>query len=362
MAILLLNPNTYRDLIRPLLFRLPPETAQRVADQALRLTPVWRLLESYLEYAHPSLRTSVAGIDMRSPIGLAAGYDKDCEYLASLAALGFGYVVGGTVTLSPRTGNPGPRLLRYKHQESLVNALGFPGKGVGQAAARLRGNAGPASAPVVVSVSGETIEEIVACHHELEPLASAVEVNISSPNTAGLRAFHDPAALAELLAAVNADRRRPLFVKMPPFPPAGGAGDDNDARGQVLTLAGVCAEQGVDALTVANTKPVSDPGLAVGIGGLSGRLIFHDMLRMVRETREVVGRSIAINACGGISSGRDAWRALRAGADTAQLLTALVYRGPGVVRSINRELALMLGLNGLSSVAQIRELPSEDAL
>ncbi len=359
---LLLNPNTYRDLIRPLLFRLPPETAQKLADEALRLTPVWKFLEPYLEYAHPSLRTTVAGIDMRSPIGLAAGYDKDCERLGSLAALGFGYVVGGTVTLSPRTGNPSPRILRYERQESLVNSLGFPGKGVGNAAMHLAGRGGPARAPAVVSVSGETVAEIVACHRELEPVASAIEVNISSPNTAGLRAFHDVGALTELLTDINADRERPLFVKMPPFPQAGGSRDDDDARKLVLGLASVCVEQGVDALTVANTRPVRDPELAVGVGGLSGRLVYRDMLRMVSETRAVVGDSIAINACGGVFSGRDAWNALLAGADTVQLLTALIYQGPGIVRSINRQLALMVSLNGLTSVSEIAQMPRDAAV
>ena len=356
---LLLNPSKYRDLIRPLLFKLAPGAAQQLADRALSMTPVWKLLEPYLEYDHPSLHTSLAGMALRSPIGLAAGYDKDCEHLGSLAALGFGYVVGGTVTLSPRSGNPSPRIARYVRQESLVNSLGFPGKGVRQAALRLSSDSGPARARTIVSVSGETVGEIVACHRELEPLASSIEVNISSPNTAGLRAFHDPSALSELLAAVSEDRNRPLFVKMPPFPAAGDGPDSDANRKQMQALATVCVEHGVDGLTVANTHPVNEPELAVGVGGLSGRLVYHDMLRMVRETRDVVGDSIAINACGGVSSGKNAWDALRAGADTVQILTALVYHGPGVVRSINRQLALMMSLNGVSNVGQIAQLPQD---
>ena len=150
---LMLMPDAYRALIRPLLFRLPPETAQRVADAALKLTPVWRALGPLLEYAHPSLTTTLAGLELRNPGGLAAGYDKNCEFLPSLAALGFGYVTGGTVTPAARQGNPRPRIVRYREQESLVNALGFPGQGLDRAVARLQAVGGSSSAPVVASVS-----------------------------------------------------------------------------------------------------------------------------------------------------------------------------------------------------------------
>jgi dihydroorotate dehydrogenase len=119
-------------------------------------------------------------------------------------------------------------------------------------------------------------------------------------------------------------------------------------------LASLCAERGVDVLTVANTQPIQDSRLAVGSGGLSGKLVYDAMLRMVREMREAVGESISINAVGGIFSGRDAFEALSAGADTVQILTSLIYRGPGIVRSINKELSHILELNGIKSVSEIR--------
>ena len=354
---MMLVPNAYRALIRPVLFRLPPETAQRVADAALKLTPVWRALGPLLEYAHPSLTTTLAGLELRNPVGLAAGYDKNCEFLPSLAALGFGYVTGGTVTPTAQPGNPRPRVVRYREQESLVNALGFPGQGLDRAVARLQAVGGSSSAPVVASVSGVTVDDIVACHRRIEPLVSAVEINISSPNTEGLRIFHEGPVLAELLETVNASRRKPLFVKIPPFRAEGDAGEQKSERTLMLGLVGVCAEHRVDALTVANSWPVRDAGLALGHGGLSGKPVFDDMLRMVHAIRSAVGGSVAINACGGIFSGEDAWRALRAGADTVQLLTGMIYRGPGIVRSINRDLARRLDRYGLDSVAQVRDLP-----
>ena len=334
---LILNPDAYRHLLRPLLFRLDPETAQRTADLALKAEGIWRLAAPALRVSDARLKTELSGLSLDNPIGLAAGYDKDCAFLPSLAALGFGYVVGGTVTLSPRPGNPRPRVIRYPREESLVNALGFPSRGLEYAAkrmeaARRRG----VGAPALVSVSGVAIDEIVGCHRRLEPLSDGVEINISSPNTAGLRLFQEPEALDGLLDRVNDGRRGRLFVKLPPYGPfegetgpavRSGSGeattDGGASREQVMGLVETCLRRGVDGLTVANTRPVRDPRLAVGAGGLSGGLLFEDTLRMVSDVREAVGDRAAINACGGISSGRQASQALEAGATTVQLLTGL---------------------------------------
>jgi dihydroorotate dehydrogenase len=316
--------------------------------------PMWEALSFVLDYHHPSLRTDLAGIALRNPIGLAAGYDKNFEVLPSLTSLGFGYVIGGTVTRDVRPGNPQPRVLRYESDESLVNAYGFPSKGLDHAVTQLEAALPNLMSPVVASVSGLDIDEIVACHRGVEPYVSAVEINISSPNTAGLRVFHDVNVLTDLLNAINDARRKPLFVKLPPFPSTATGGDGANTRATILQLASLCAERGVDVLTVANTQPIQDSRLAVGSGGLSGKLVYDAMLRMVREMREAVGESISINAVGGIFSGRDAFEALSAGADTVQILTSLIYRGPGIVRSINKELSHILELNGIKSVSEIR--------
>jgi dihydroorotate dehydrogenase len=196
---------------------------------------------------------------------------------------------------------------------------------------------------VIVSVSGMTADEIVRCHRRLEPLVDAVELNISSPNTAGLRAFHRPQALADLLNAVNQKRDRPLFVKLP----APAAGEDADTP---LELAEACVANRVEGLTVANTRPAEDGRLATGAGGLSGKLVYDDMLRLVSKVRARVGHGVAINACGGIFTGDDAWRALRAGATTVQLLTGLVYRGPSIAKKVNRELLAIMDREGVDSL------------
>lgn len=348
---LILDPDAYSILLRPLLFRLPPETAQALADFVLQRERLWRTVSPALRLRDPRLKTRLAGMKLENPVGLAAGYDKDCRFLPSIAALGFGYVTGGTVTEAPRAGNPRPRVLRAVRERGLINALGFPGKGLDMASRRLRNSRRSAETPRVISVSGTTIDEIVRCHRRMEPLADAIEINISSPNTAGLRVFQEADALTDLLGQVNEERRKPLFVKMPPYGGTGaGRASAAESQDRVLGLARVCVSEGVEALTVSNTRPVEDARLAVGVGGLSGKPIFQDTLRMVREVRAEVGDRAAINACGGIFTGEDAWDALQAGATTVQLLTGLIYRGPGIVKLINRELLLQMELAGLDAL------------
>ncbi len=326
----------YRRAARPLLFRLPPEAAQRAADVALGRGGMWAALASGLRVEDPRLETGWCGMKLRNPVGLAAGFDKDCQRLPSLAALGFGYVVAGTVTLRARRGNPKPRMVRLPAEESLLNAMGFPSRGLEAAASNIESARGRMSGtPLVASISGTEIDEIVRCHRRLDRLADAIEVNISSPNTAGLRTFHNAPTLQGLIDAINESRLGRLLIKLPPYSDPDPPQQEQD---RISSLVEVCLGGGVDGLTVANSRPVSDPRLSTGSGGLSGKSIFPATLAMVRDVRARVGNRIAINACGGIFSGSDAWEALRAGADTLQLYTGLLYEGPGLVKRINDEL------------------------
>lgn len=356
---LALIPRTYESLLRPLLFTLPPEKAQRVADRALKMWPLWKAAAQVGGFTSPRIETSVGRLSLKNPVGLAAGYDKNCELLPGLAALGFGYVTCGTVTLEPRPGNPGTRLLRDESRHALINALGFPGLGLQAAVERISSDIGlVGDTPVVVSVSGSEIEDIATCHRTMEPLVDAVEVNISSPNTANLRVFHYPDVLGELLDALNETRKKSLFVKLPPFP---AHEDDPKHHDLVLSLADACVSKYVDALTVSNTQPVQDERLGVGTGGLSGRPIFGQMLRMVREVRDRVGGYTAINASGGVFTAWDAWQALMAGADSVQVMTGFVYRGPGIPRDISVGLDRMVALQEFSSIRSARP-QARDAL
>lgn len=319
----------YRLIVRPLLFRLPPESTQRVADVTLSVRPLWR---AYAKIANVSSQpTTIAGINLRNRVGLAAGLDKRCAYLGSLSDFGFGYVVGGTVTRNPRPGNPKPRVLRLPLESSLINALGFPGDGLSAVVAHLQ-NLQDRPAKVWVSIAALEELEMEECLTTLEPLVDATELNISSPNTAGLRRFQEPVALRGLLNALNQVRNKPLFVKIPPY-------RTEQERESVMALVRVCRETGVNGITAGNTIPVDDIRLAMGRGGLSGSAILPDMLRIVPEIRSEVGAELIINACGGISTAVDAQKALSSGANTVQIYTSMIYRGPGVVADIVEGLA-----------------------
>jgi dihydroorotate dehydrogenase subfamily 2 len=316
------------------LFRLSPERAQRLAESALRIRPVWRTLSLRLRVSDPVLRRTFAGIHLENPIGLAAGFDKQCQHLDTLGHLGFGYVVGGTVTPEPRPGNPRPRLLRETSSQSLINSMGFPSDGLEVVADQMR-RFGHLAMPVLVSIAALDPEGFERCHQTLEPLVDALEMNISSPNTQGIRRFQVPDEFRALLQRMNVHRRKPLFVKLPPY-------TDEQGREQVAALLNECIAAGVTGVTAINTLPVEDSRLAMGRGGLSGRAIFPDMLRVVRDLRQEAGDKLFINACGGISTGEEAWQALQAGADTVQIYTALVYNGPSVVHTIATELAQLM--------------------
>lgn len=335
--------NFYTSLIRPLLFRLPPEKAQAVADFFLQQEIIWKFLSPLMNFHNENLKTQLAGWELANPVGLAAGYDKDCRFLPSLAALGFGYVTGGTVTGSPRRGNPHPRLLRITEQNGLINALGFPNKGLDQIQMRLTSHFPSKKTPKVISVSGNSIDEIVRCHRSIEPLADGIEVNISSPNTSGLKIFHKSETLSALLGQINDKRNKPLFVKLPPFGYSNTGSEKGLGSDRIAELIKVCISAGVEALTVSNTWPVKDKRLSVKTGGISGKPIFQDMLKMVQDVKIEVGNRASINACGGIFTGQDAWEAIQAGATSVQLLTGLIYRGPGIVKQINHELLQSMG-------------------
>ena len=338
------NTNIYKTFIRPLLFLLEPEKAQSFADYFLRRSWIWESISPMFSVNDRRLETDLCGIKLKNPIGLAAGYDKNCEMLSSFSSLGFGYVSGGTVVASPQPGNPKPRIVRYTKDDSLINSLGFPSRGIEYVRTQLETQKQRCQVPIVVSISGTEISTILDCLRNIEHLSDAIELNISSPNTSGLKIFQTTKELTVLLQHVNATRSKPLFVKLPPYSSSENM-SLSETRDRVLSLVQVCKTNGVDALTVANSQPNKERKLAVGMGGISGRLIFDKTIEMISDVRREVGQNIAINASGGIFDGRDALQALNAGASTVQILTALVYRGPGIARSINSELLSEIGKN-----------------
>lgn len=341
---------SYKRTLRPLLFSVPPDWSHNFGEFVFRRKLLWRLLEPYFGTKFPSLATNIAGIAISSPVGVAAGCDKDCRFLGSLLSLGFGYVVGGTVTVAPQPGNPRPRLLRKPDVQGIINSLGFPSDGSEIVSRRLKKTR---SQPKIISVSGITQDQIIADLAVLEPHVDASEVNISSPNTDGLATFHAPIVLKDLLERLNDVRTKPLFVKIPPY-------GNERTQPEVLSLISIIKDAGVNGVTVANTHPTLAPELAVGKGGLSGKPVFDTMLQMVKDIRREAGQGLVINACGGIFSTIDAISALKAGADSIQIYTGLIYEGPGIARRINQGLADYLAHKGLNSVKDLRLVNNQE--
>jgi len=202
--------------------------------------------------------------------------------------------------------------------------------------------------PLVVSISGLSEEEFVDCYREIVCFADAIELNISTPNTVGVRIFQDPAVFKKLLDGLGGvrDHGKPFWVKIPPY-------FTEKERENVLELVDVAVRESVDAITAVNTRIIQEPRASIGTGGLSGPLIFKDMLRIVSDVYQHTRGKIPINACGGISSAQDTWEALKAGASSVQLYTALIYEGPRIVSSINQGLLRMLEDAKLSSLSEL---------
>ena len=328
----------YSSIARPALFCLPPEKSQLLAELLLQQTTISKSFSKLFYFEDEILQTNLAGLKLKNPIGLAAGFDKNIKFLPSMEHLGFGYVTGGTITKEPRPGNPSPRLLRIKSDKSLINSMGFPGEGLESAATRLENLPRNPETIRVVSISGTTTKDIVACQTTIQRFCSALEINISSPNTAGLRIFQQKPKLLELLTALNQNKKVPIFVKFPPFQ----VNSKESIPEETQDIVEACIECDIDAVTLANTIPVEDKRLAVGKGGLSGAKLFENTLSMVKSLRVTYGSEILVNACGGISTGEQAFQLIEAGANTVQLYTSLVYGGPGLIKNIKTDLSRLL--------------------
>lgn len=296
------------------------------------------------------LQTNLAGIKMSTPIGMAAGFDKDCKVLGSVLNLGFGFTTGGTVTLGPRPGNPKPRMVRLPEQRAVMNSMGFPGQGLEPTVKRLEGSQKYKSR-VLLSIAGTIEDEIFECLRRAQSLVSGLELNISSPNTAGLKIFHEPGRLRGLIEGLVAEKQVPLFVKLPPWP----RHDEN--RRELLKLAATAVDAGVDGLVVANTHPIESRILQVGRGGLSGAPLFEHTELMIADIQAQVQGEVAIIACGGVSTGEHVWKLLATGASAVQLYTSFIYEGPGLPARINKRLSKLMQVAGISKIEDINGEP-----
>ena len=333
--------------IRPLAFALDAETAHRATIAALKLAPKRRPPDF-----PPSLRTRVAGLDFPSPVGLAAGFDKDAEVPEHMLGLGFGFVEIGTVTPRPQEGNSRPRLFRLVEDRAVINRMGFNNCGQPRAFDRLQ-HCLHSRGIIGVNVgankdSAERIADYVAGVRAMAPVARYITINISSPNTPGLRQLQDEGALRALLSAIDETRdlsAAPIFLKVAP----------DLGEGEPDQIVRVAMQHRVDAIVVSNTtlsRPALKSKYADEQGGLSGEPLKPLALKALREFRSASGGEIPLIGVGGIANADDAWERIRAGASLVQLYTAMVYEGPEIASRIALGLAERLKREGFANIAE----------
>lgn len=353
----------YDRLIRPALFALEAETAHHLSILALKLG----LGPHHRADADPALIVSAAGIAFPNPLGLAAGYDKNAEAPDAVLGLGFGFTEVGTLTPLAQPGNPRPRIFRLARDEAVINRMGF--NNGGHAAARQRLSA-RATRPGIVGVnigankdSADRVADYVAGIRAFNAVASYFTVNVSSPNTPGLRSLQSRDQLADLLKQVLAARgeeaersgiSRPVFLKIAP--------DLTEA--DLDDIATEVHSHPLDGLVISNTTlsrgGLNDAWLAKEAGGLSGRPLFDRATVVLAKMRQRIGAGLPIIGVGGIDSAESAITKIRAGADLLQLYTALVYRGPDLAKAILDGLSAAVNRDGIASITELRDRDVDD--
>ena len=339
------------DFAARLLHFMDPEDAHRASILGLRLGlgPADRAADD------PILRTTLAGLDLPSPVGLAAGFDKNAEAPDAMLRAGFGFVECGTVTPLPQAGNPRPRLFRLTEDRAVINRMGFNNAGLDAFAANLaaRGHKGVVGANIGANKdSDDRIGDYVAGLRRLWGRASYFTVNISSPNTPGLRALQTRAALEDLLGRLDEARRDlnptgdyPVFLKVAP--------DLED--GEVETIVETVAAFGLQGIIVSNTTVSRPDSLRsprkTETGGLSGPPLLSLSTQVLARFHAANSYGLTLIGAGGIATGADALAKIRAGASAVQFYSAMVFEGPGMVVRVKRDLAARLRAEGFSSVA-----------
>jgi len=330
----------------PLLRRIDAERAHRLAVTALRLG----LAGQDKAPDDPVLRVRALGMEFRNPIGLAAGFDKDATALRGLRRVGFGFIEAGTVTPRPQPGNPRPRVFRLEADRAVINRYGLNSLGLDAYVARLaalpRGCV-PVGANVGINKDGADPErDYPALIAAVAPYADYIVINVSSPNTAGLRDLQGEARLAAILGAVQdaVPRRPPLLVKIAPDLPEGG----------LEAIVETAIRHGVDGLVVSNTTVARPATLraaaAAETGGLSGPPLLASSTRLLARAYRLAAGRLVLIGCGGVSTGDDVLQKTRAGAHLVQLYTAFSYAGPALIPRLKGELSAALQARGFRTV------------
>lgn len=327
---------------------LPPETAHHVT---VELMARFGFFLPGPAKDDPRLKVSVLGLDFPNPLGLAAGFDKDCRAFKGMLKLGLGHVESGTVTPLPQPGNPQPRMYRLPEDGAIINRMGFNNQGIEAAAARLARRRGRGIVAINIGAN-KTSTDRIADYREgfdkLAPLADFVVANVSSPNTPGLRGLQGKDELTALLSTLVEARgssNKPILLKIAP---------DLDEHA-LDDIAAVVLASGIDGMVVTNTtidRPATlQSRYASETGGLSGKPLMEPSTRVLAEVRRRVGSKLVLIGVGGVTTGEDAYRKIRAGASLVQIYTAMVFKGGSLVPKIKRDLIKCLERDGFACVS-----------
>lgn len=345
----------YRALIRPLLFRFDSEAVHHTALTFGALPGVAPLCRSVYAYEDPRLHVEAFGLRFSNPIGLAAGFDKHCEIVPTLAALGFGHIEVGSITAQAQGGNPCPRIFRFPADGALINRMGFPSAGVDALVPRLREVSRTVDSVLGVNIGKTKIVPIdmaltdyLATFSRVKEYADYFVLNVSSPNTPELRKLQEKDRLTALLRGIQAENTggKPLLVKIAP----------DLTWSEIDDILQCCSDAAVSGIIATNTTFARE-GLSAPTneqGGLSGTPLHARAVEVVRYIATRTEGRLPIVGVGGIFSAHDVIDFLCAGASLVQLYTALIYRGPGVVAEIKSGLSRYLAREGLKSIAEIK--------
>jgi dihydroorotate dehydrogenase len=352
-------------LLRPFLFKMDPEEAHEQTIAALRMvedsSAGKSLLRMIYGFRDKRLETTLWGMKFPNPVGLAAGFDKNAEVYHALAALGFGFIEVGTVTPIAQAGNERPRLFRLPEQKAVINRMGFNNHGAYAASQNLIDYA-YADIPIGVNIgknkttpNEEAASDYIKCLDMLYPYGHYFVINVSSPNTPNLRDLQETESLRRLLREIKSKAKeleirgakaKPILLKVAP--------DMTDEQMKDVVCAAV--EEGIAGIIATNTTlsraEISEHPLAEQAGGLSGKPLEQRATAWVKEIYQEVGGKVPIIGVGGIFSGEDAYRKIRAGASLVQVYTAMAYQGPGIAAAINKQLLKLMARDGFTSIEQ----------
>ncbi len=338
------------NILRPLIFKFSPEVAHSLAIKALKLNNI--------PYSKPKdnhiLETTFCGKKLSSPIGVAAGFDKNAEVYNPLFNLGFGFVEVGTITPKPQFGNPKPRVFRLEEDEALINRLGFNNSGSEQISKRIKENNKKGFLGINIGPNKDStnrIDDYLICFRKFYNLADYITINISSPNTENLRDFHNQNELNSLIDKLKNEKKDlnsniPLAIKVSP--------DLNDD--QINGVSKIIMEQEIGIIIVSNTTDKNRENLKninkLEKGGLSGKPIEKISNEAISKFYKILKDKTKIIGVGGVSNGQDAFEKITSGATLVQLYTGMVYRGPRIASKISKELIDLLKNKGFKNVSE----------